>query len=250
MVCETFTGDTFIHRTDPVFRLIAAVLISLMLAVVSRPQASAAGLVFGLILCVATRLPAVPLIKRLTALNVFIAMLIVTFALTMGGQTVSFGPLPVSLDGLARAASIALRANAIVLIITPLISTMEVPVLGHALQRLGAPRTLILLLVFTVRYIDVLHHQYARLRRGMRSRCFRPAFNMHTCRTFGRLVGMLLISSLNRSERVLAAMKCRGFDGTFPDVRPHHRLSAGRDAVFCVGCLLIFSLIAGFEWIW
>ena len=39
--------------------------------------------------------------------------------------------------------------------------------------------------------------------------------NGHSYRTFGYLVGMLLVRSFDRSERVLAAMKCRGFRGQY-----------------------------------
>ena len=66
-------------------------------------------------------------------------------------------------------------------------------------------------MLFMVRYFDVLGREYARLRAAMRVRCFRPAMNGHSYRMFGYLVGMLLVRSFDRSERVLAAMKCRGF---------------------------------------
>jgi cobalt/nickel transport system permease protein len=49
----------------------------------------------------------------------------------------------------------------------------------------------------------------------MKTRGFRPRLSSHTYRTIGYLVGMLLVRSLDRSERVMAAMKCRGFRGQF-----------------------------------
>ena len=49
----------------------------------------------------------------------------------------------------------------------------------------------------------------------MKMRGFRPRMNWHTYRTYGYLVGMLLVRSLERSERIVAAMKCRGFRGRF-----------------------------------
>ena len=38
---------------------------------------------------------------------------------------------------------------------------------------------------------------------------------MHTYRTYAYLVGMLLVKSHDRAERVRSAMLCRGFKGRF-----------------------------------
>jgi cobalt/nickel transport system permease protein len=54
------------------------------------------------------------------------------------------------------------------------------------------------------------------LRIAMRVRGFRPGSNRHTWRSLGYLVGMLLVRSLERAERVRAAMLCRGYTGQFP----------------------------------
>ena len=49
----------------------------------------------------------------------------------------------------------------------------------------------------------------------MAIRAFRPSFSLHTMRSFGALVGMLLVRALDRSERVYNAMKLRGFSDRF-----------------------------------
>jgi cobalt/nickel transport system permease protein len=50
----------------------------------------------------------------------------------------------------------------------------------------------------------------------MTARAFRPRTDRHTWRSLGWLVGMLLVRSFERAERVLGAMKCRGFTGRMP----------------------------------
>jgi cobalt/nickel transport system permease protein len=87
--------------------------------------------------------------------------------------------------------------------------------LGHALEHLFVPRKLTLLYCLTVRYVATFKQEYDRLRTAMRVRGFVPRTDLHTLRSYGQLVGMLLVRSFDRSERVLAAMKCRGFRGTF-----------------------------------
>jgi cobalt/nickel transport system permease protein len=78
----------------------------------------------------------------------------------------------------------------------------------------------------------------------METRAFRPGYNLHTFRSFGNLFGLLLVRSLDRSERVLAAMKCRGFQGRFYIL--HAFAWMRRDTVFSVcaaaGVVLIVSL--------
>jgi cobalt/nickel transport system permease protein len=49
----------------------------------------------------------------------------------------------------------------------------------------------------------------------MRARGFRARSDGHTWRSLGWLMGMLLVRSLERAQRIRAAMKCRGFDGRF-----------------------------------
>ncbi len=94
-----------------------------------------------------------------------------------------------------------------------LLGTLEPARLGHALARLGVPERLAHLLLLTVRQIQLVGDEYARLRQAMRARAFVPRSNRHTWHSFGWLMGMLLVRSLARSRRVLDAMRCRGFDG-------------------------------------
>ncbi|WP_368075855.1 MULTISPECIES: energy-coupling factor transporter transmembrane component T family protein [unclassified Leisingera] len=121
--------------------------------------------------------------------------------------------LEASWEGLWRATEIALTANAVILAVMTLVGSMEPVTMGHALFALKMPERLVHLMMFTIRYIDVLREEYQRLRTSMKLRGFRPGTNWHTYRSYGYLVGMMLVRSIERSERILAAMKCRGFSG-------------------------------------
>ncbi len=89
-------------------------------------------------------------------------------------------------------------------------------VLGHALAGLGLPRKLVHLLLLTVRYVGALRDQYAQLRTAMKVRGFRMRPSWHSWRSLGWLFGMVLVRSSERAERILAAMKCRGYRGERP----------------------------------
>jgi cobalt/nickel transport system permease protein len=109
------------------------------------------------------------------------------------------------------------------------------------------PEKLAHLLLFTVRYIDVLRREYGRLRLAMRVRGFRPRMSLHTYRAYGCLVGMLLARSLERSERIVAAMKCRGFRGRFYLL--DHFTFSPRDLGFAAGASAVLAAVAFLEWL-
>jgi cobalt/nickel transport system permease protein len=147
-------------------------------------------------------------------------------------------------QGLWKAVEIALTANAAILALMVLVGTMEPVTLGHALYRLRCPEVLVHLMMFTIRYIEVLREEYLRLRGAMKVRGFRPGTNLHTYRSFGYLVGMMLVRAIERSERILGAMKCRGFSGRmvllqdFALTRRDH-LFAVCLVTTCIGLLIV-----------
>ncbi len=154
--------------------------------------------------------------------------------------------LPFSRDGIHLAATVTLKANAIVLVFTALLCTIEPASLGHAFHHLRVPTKLTHLLLFALRYLDVLHHEHVTLQRAMRTRAFRPRMSLHTYRSYAYLMGMLLVRSLERSERIVAAMKCRGFKGTFIPFR--HFAFSRRDLGFCLGATLFIVALGWADW--
>ncbi|MEM9634943.1 MAG: cobalt ECF transporter T component CbiQ, partial [Pseudomonadota bacterium] len=62
----------------------------------------------------------------------------------------------------------------------------------------------------------------------------------------GYLVGMMLVRSIDRSERILSAMKCRGFTGTIP-LLDTMRFSR-RDVHFASCAVLLALALLFLEW--
>ncbi|HUS92603.1 MAG TPA: cobalt ECF transporter T component CbiQ [Phycisphaerae bacterium] len=235
------------HRLDARLRIIAAAAGSVAVALADRPGALAVGLAAGAGLALSARLPAGPVGRRMVGLNAFMLLLVVLLPVSVPGvPLLEAGPLSFSREGLLLAATVAVKANAIVLLLTAMLSTLEPMTFGRALTALHVPNKLVHLYFFTVRYIDVLHHEYGRLRRAMRVRCFRPRMTVHTYRSVGYLVGMLLVKSFDRSERVLAAMKCRGFTGRFVLVDPF--ALARRDGLFALAAAGLLCAMGLLQW--
>ena len=210
------TGRTLVARLDPRTRVVLAVAFSLTVVAVDHLTALVLALAAALVLAVLARLPWAATLRRMLALEGFMLVVLALLPFTVTGRVVA-EPLgfAASAEGLTQAAAIALRANAVAVALLALLGSMELVSLGRALGRLGAPERLVHLFLFTVRYVAVLDGEYRRLRLAMRARAFRPAAGLHCWRSVGYLFGMLMVRSLERAERIDAAMRCRGFTGRF-----------------------------------
>jgi len=240
-------GDSIVHQLDPRTRVLAAVSLSVLLAVSGRIPALCIGLAAAVSLAALARLDPMALLKRLFFANAFFLLLWLILPITTEGEAVrSLGPFIVTREGLLHALAITLKGNAILLVSMALLATIDAVALGHALHHLRVPVKLIHILLFTVRYFGTLRREYQRLREAMKVRCFRPRTNRHTYRTYGYLVGMLLVNSFERAERIMNAMRCRGFKGEFYVLR--HFAFSGRDAAFACVVAGLLAMVGYLEW--
>jgi cobalt/nickel transport system permease protein len=114
-----------------------------------------------------------------------------------------------------------------------LIATTGLDAVGTALGRLGIPRVLVTQLLLLHRYAFVLVAEVGRMLRAHALRA--PERPRPGWRTMRSLLGVLLLRSLARAERVHAAMLCRGFDGEIR--RTARGRFAVRDAAVLVGSI-------------
>jgi cobalt/nickel transport system permease protein len=236
----------YLSGVDPRAKLLAAVAFSVLAALLQTMPAMLAALAASIAVWSFSGIPPKTVVKRLLPLNGVFLFLAICLPLTTPGDSIRvFHHLELSRSGLLLSAVIALKGNAILLMMIALLGTMNPVTLGHVLSHLRVPQKLSLLLLFTIRYLDVLHCEYSRLRAAMRVRAFRPGMNRHTYRAFGYLAGMMLVRSLDRSERILAAMKCRGFDGRFYLL--DHFAFTKKDLPFCLISTLVFGLLLWME---
>ena len=194
------------------------------------------------------QLPWRPLLKRVAAMDSFIILMLLMLPFTHPGTPLFtlFG-LTGSLEGTYQAIAIGLRAQVIMLVLITWVGTLDPIILGQALQQLKMPARLTQLLLFTIRYIEVLYREYHRLRLAMRARAFRARSNMHSWRSIAYLFGMLLVRSHDRSERVLNAMKCRGYTGVLP-MRKSEALTHS-DRLFLLSLACVLSALIAAEWV-
>jgi cobalt/nickel transport system permease protein len=234
-------GNSVIHGLDPRAKIVAAFTFSIVVAVCDRFAALAFAVGVSVALILMARLPLKEVLRRLIIVNGLILFLWLFLPFTFQGTPLfTAGPLTATREGIAYAAVITLKSNAIIMALMALVATVPIFSIGRAMRHLQVPSTMAYLFLFTYRYIHVIYTEYQRLTTAIKIRGFRPATNMHTYRTYAYLVGMILVKSHDRSQRVRAAMLCRGFQGRFYDLSEFAFRSAD-----LVMMLLMFSVVTG-----
>ncbi len=249
MLREPFAvGNSVLHQLDPRNRLLAAATFSIVVALSRNFQVLTAAVIISSILVVLAQLSAREIFKRILAVNFFILLLWLVLPLTFHGTVaIKLGPLPIYSEGITMAAQITLKSNAIVLALIALIATMNLSILGYALNWLRVPDKIVHLLLMTYRYVFLIEQEYQRLIRAARIRGFRPGTNLHTYKTYAGIVGMLLVRSTLRADRVYKAMLCRGFRRKFYCL---HEFESGRnDWIFAIIMSGIIFILIYFEWL-
>lgn len=220
MIEESFLiGDSLIHRLDPRAKVITAAAFSIVVALSDRFVALLPSILFAVSFVFLARLSLKRVCLRLLMVNLLILMLWLSLPFTIDGEILfSLGPLTATREGIERAVALTIKSNAIIMTLMVFIATMPVFALGRALRFFRVPEKIVHLLSFTYRYIHVINMEYSRLVNAVKIRGFDPGNNIHTYRTYAFIVGMVLLKSYERANRVRQAMLCRGFRGKFYDL--------------------------------
>lgn len=94
-----------------------------------------------------------------------------------------------------------------------LIHSMSFEELLVSLRNLYFPPLLLMIIAFMFRYCFILWEELERMRTSRRSRTFQKPGLIQNWIQSAQLIGMLLIRSLKRSERIHQAMCSRGWNG-------------------------------------
>lgn len=232
--------DTPIHRLDA--RVKAAVTLCFLLVVMSFNRYEVSALTplvaYPLFLVVVGEVPAGLLLRKL--------LLAAPFALMVGllnpwldrAPGVLLGTWSVS-AGWLSCASIALRFLLTVGAAVALIACTGLYRLAAGLQQLGLPHVLVTQLLLLYRYLFVVAEEGRQMRQSVQARG--GTGSALPLRTYGHLIGHLLLRSLDRAARVHRAMLARGFDGSVRVAAPP---SAGaRDVGFAVAWIAFFLIV-------
>jgi len=192
------------HRMPPVLKLVLA--ISVIVAGVAIPVRywPAYG-VLGCLVFAGHSIAGIPLgylIKRLLIFLPFVGSMAISLPLSQG------------LDrGWDLMLQIIFRGCLAFLVSLWLVNVMPFEQLLVTLRKLRVPAVVVAILAFMYRYVFVVWDELDKMRTARKARAFSGGSLWFRWKTLAQLIGMLLIRSLNRAERIHGAMCSRGWDG-------------------------------------
>jgi len=200
-------GDTWCHRLDPRKKLVvvATVLLAILLTPLSQwPFLGLLGFLIAAALTIA-EIPRSYVLQRLAWLLPPVLGLALSGPLSRGFH-----------GGWDLAMLITIRSVLSFLAALWLVNTTPFEPLLQALADFGLPRRFVELLAFMYRYCFVVFDELVRMRTAQRARTVTRPTLWNAWRDGASLLGMLLIRSLNRAERIHGAMCSRGWTGHLP----------------------------------
>lgn len=231
--------DSPIHRLDPRAKVAATALF--LATVVSFPKREVMELmvlfVYPAILWAVGQVPSRALLRPILIASPFAILLGLFNPLLDRSVAVQWGTLILS-GGWMSFISIVVRFLLTVAAAVLLLACTGYVAVCMALGRLGAPRLLVVQFLLLYRYIFVVADEASRMSRARALRS--PERRSTPIRTWGSLVGHLLLRAYDRGLRLHTAMLCRGFDGRFRSLRSLHW--SWTDTCFLLGCTAFLFL--------
>jgi cobalt/nickel transport system permease protein len=178
--------------------------------------------------------------KGLIAVNFFLFFFWLFLPFSIPGREIfHFLKFSATYEGIKYTYLITVKTNLIFITNFVLIFLSHPVKIVHALHHLHLPEKLVNIFFLSTRYIPVIEKEKNRLQRAMKMRCFRYGNNIHTYKTTGNLVGLIILRAYERSERIYKAMILRNFSGIFWTY--HHFKWSKRDTIVSI-CVIIYFL--------
>lgn len=211
-----YATESPVHRLPGHVKIIGLLL--LMIIVVATPG-HWYGLFAGYLLLLSiavgiSRVPPAYLLKRMVVELPFVVFALVLPFVALGPRTEVLG-VSVSAPGLVAAATLLIKATLGVIGGLTLAATTEPQEMVRGLQRLRMPSTMVQIMSFMVRYLEVVGDDLRRQQIALASRGF-SARDPRQWPVLARSIGALFIRCYERGERVHLAMLSRGYTGQIP----------------------------------
>jgi cobalt/nickel transport system permease protein len=236
--------DTFVHRLDPRVKLIIS--FTFIFFVISFPKYELSGLmpffIYPVFLLAAGEIPLRVIAKKVLFVSPF-AIFIGVFNPVFDTNVLlaPFG-LPVT-GGWISFFSIIVKFILTVSTTLLLIAVTSFPGICEALERLKFPRIFVIQLLFLYRYLFVIFEEALKMLRAREARSFGK--RGREIKTFIKLISVLLLRTLERSEKIYQAMLSRGFRG---EIKVLKRYKLGpQDIFFAVSSIIIFYAFRNFN---
>ncbi|MBR1368223.1 cobalt ABC transporter permease [Methanocalculus chunghsingensis] len=242
------TLNSPIHNLEPRVKILSFTILIFSVVFVLNIQAALLGLTMAAIILIISRLPISFMIRRSKVILIFILPILLLMPLTVSGTSLwSAGPITFSEEGLSLALLITIRALAAITLVLTLLGTQKIETTLKALSLLKVPGVIIQMLFFTYRYIYVIMDEFLQIWSSMRSKGYAFRLNRYGLSIIGNLIGMLLVKSYERAERVYRGMEAKGYRGNHISSAPFTiqatDYGAGLLLIAIAGALQVYPLV-------
>lgn len=230
--------DSAIHRIEPRIKVVSFGILIVSAVFAGTVQTALFFLVVAAALLLASRLPVRFMCTRVKVICVFVIPILILMPITVPGTPFfSLGPLVASAEGISFAVLVTIRSVAAILLVVTMLGTQRFDTTLKAFALLRVPGIIIQMLLFTYRYIYVMIDEFLRIWSSMRAKGYAFRFSRHGLSIIGNCIGMLLIKSYERAERVYQAMIAKGYTGK-PVSFATFRVTV-LDGLFCAVALVL-----------
>ncbi|MEI6602755.1 MAG: cobalt ECF transporter T component CbiQ [Clostridia bacterium] len=195
-------GETYLHRIHPLVKLLTTFVF--LVSIISFDRFEIINLlpflVYPMYIVFFAELPIRPILKRM--------LMVAPFVLSIGILNPIFDR-----NGWLTFFSIVLKSLLTVSAGILLIATTGMERLSGALRILKVPKTFVLQLLLTYRYISVLIEEVGRMQRAYALRA--PGQKGIQRSAWGSFAGQLVLRTFERAQRIYESMYLRGFEGEY-----------------------------------
>ncbi len=216
---ESHSREVFAARPwEPRTKLVAGVIFVFGVISINNLWLLAAALVFAASFAFIAGLPPVMLLKRLTLIAPFLALMALPLVFSAG--------YPPAADRLVLASVIVLKALTAMTFTLFVFTNQPVEEMLETLEHLKVPAALTTTIYLAYRYGFLFIHEMQTTQRALKSRLLKAQLTRSSLPVYGELSGGLFIKSINRSETVYRAMAARSFRGSMPVGEPRQIVPA------------------------
>jgi len=196
------------------------------------------------------KIPIKLIIRRIILVLPFIGLMLIITPFQIPGRElfkINFGAykLAASYEGVIIVGSIFIKAITSILLVLSLTETTPKQDIFNGMNQIYIPKIIIKIIELTFNYFVIILEEFKRVIRAQRARGFKAGksiLNIYTLKTIGYTIGHIFIRSLDRSERIYAAMVSRGYRYD-NDERDRINLRVEDLFIIILGVIISISLI-------
>jgi cobalt/nickel transport system permease protein len=206
-------GSSILHRWEPRCKFVALMVMMFLFAQFQSIGWALFGLIISYSMLLCLQLPFKIFMKRVSQIQLIFIPCFLILPFTASGSLQTFYGIQFSSDGVWMAVLFYIRAVSVVALSMVLIYSTPMSRLFHAAERLMIPSVIVQIAVLTYRYLFSLSWEWANVRNALKSRGFVNKASLPVYKTYANVIAASLVRSLERTDRVYNAMKCRGYQG-------------------------------------